>query len=126
MISARGIAKFLVALACLTLVRVNAFAQQAPPAFTQIILSGDSLSDTGNVRSRTNSKTSGAVDYPSHTFNYDNGRFTNDTATDPSSNTYIGVWHEQLARSFLGLPPATFSLGAAFSYPFPAPPPSHG
>jgi phospholipase/lecithinase/hemolysin len=117
MISARGITNFSVALACLLLVHLNAFGQQAPP-FTQIILFGDSLSDTGNVRSRTNSKSNGAVDYPSHTFNYDNGRFTNDAATDPASHTYFGVWHEQLARTFLGLPPATFSLGGGFNYAF--------
>src|SRR6478752_6822029 len=104
--------------ACLALIGATAVAQQSPPAFTQTILFGDSLSDSGNVRARTNSKSSGAVDYPSHTFNYDNGRFTNDTATDPSSRTYLGVWHEQLARTFLGLPPATYSLGGGLNYAF--------
>ena len=88
------------------------------PAFTQIVLFGDSLSDTGNVRNRTNAKTGGAIDYPSHTFNYSNGRFTNDNATDPSSNTYAGVWHEQLALTFPGLPAATYSLGGGTNYAF--------
>jgi phospholipase/lecithinase/hemolysin len=88
------------------------------PSFSKIVLFGDSLSDTGNVRDRTNSKSSGAVDYPSHTFNYDNGRFTNDDQTDPGSATYVGVWHEQLARTFLGLTPATFSLGGGLNYSF--------
>ena len=69
-------------------------------AFSQFIVFGDSLSDTGNVRDRTNSKSGGTIDYPSHTFNYSNGRFTNDNATDPSSATFSGVWHEQLARTF--------------------------
>ncbi len=118
MISARWFVKFLTALGGLSLVGSAAFAQQAPPAFSQIVLFGDSLSDTGNVRVRTNSKSGGVVDYPSHTFNYDNGRFTNDTATDPSSNTYLGVWHEQLARTFLGIQPATFSLGGGLNYAF--------
>ena len=81
------------------------------PAFSRIVVFGDSLSDTGNVRARTSAKSSGAIDYPSHTFNYDNGRFTNDSATDPASHTYLGVWHEQLARTFLGLPAASNSLG---------------
>ena len=82
---------------------LSAFAQQAAPTFSQIIVFGDSFSDTGNVRDRTNSASGGMVDYPSHTFNYSNGRFTNDSDTDPSSTTYVGVWHEQLALTFLGL-----------------------
>src|SRR3954470_1779629 len=88
------------------------------PAFTRVVVFGDSLSDTGNVRARTSAKSSGAIDYPSHTFNYDNGRFTNDTDTDPASHTYLGVWHEQLARSFLGLPAASNSLGGGLNYAF--------
>jgi phospholipase/lecithinase/hemolysin len=88
------------------------------PAFSKVVLFGDSLSDTGNVRERTSSKSSGAIDYPSHTFNYDNGRFTNDTDTDPASHTYLGVWHEQLARDFLGLTPASNSLGGGLNYAF--------
>lgn len=105
-------------IACFALLKASALAQQSVPPFTQVILFGDSLSDTGNVRFRTNAKTNGAVDYPSHTFNYDNGRFTNDTATDPSSHTYFGVWHEQLARTFLGLPAATNSLNGGLNYAF--------
>ena len=74
--------------------------------FSAFIVMGDSFSDTGNVRDRTGSASGGIVDYPSHTFNYSNGRFTNDNATDPASLLYAGVWHEQLAQTFLGLPPA--------------------
>src|SRR5882724_14978 len=88
------------------------------PAFSEVVVFGDSLSDTGNVRARTSAKSSGAIDYPSHTFNYDNGRFTNDTDTDPASHTYLGVWHEQLARTFLGLPAASNSLGGGVNYAF--------
>ena len=117
MISGRGFVVFLVAIASLSLFSVTVSAQ-ALPAFSQVILFGDSLSDTGNVRARTNAKSSGAVDYPSHTFNYDNGRFTNDNATDPASHTYFGVWHEQLALTFLGLTPAKNSLGGGFNYAF--------
>ena len=103
---------------------LTAFAQAltptAPqaPAFSQIIVFGDSLSDTGNVRDRTGSASGGIVDYPSHTFNYSNGRFTNDNETDPPSDTYSGVWHEQLARTFLALPAATYSLGGGTNYAF--------
>jgi len=118
MISARQIICLGLALIGVSVASVTAIAQQALPAFTRIVLFGDSLSDTGNVRNRTNSKSSGAVDYPSHTFNYDNGRFTNDNATDPGSPTYFGVWHEQLASTFLGLPPASNSLGGGLNYAF--------
>src|SRR5207237_2497243 len=118
MISTRGSGSFLAIITCLWLLGITANAQQAPPAFSSIVLFGDSLSDSGNDRARTNSKSGGLVDYPSHTFNYDNGRFTNDNATNPASNTYLGVWHEQLARTFLGLPPATYSLGGGLNYGF--------
>ncbi len=95
-----------------------AFAQQPAPAFSQIIVFGDSLSDTGNVRDRTNSITDGVVDYPSGSFNYSDGRWTNSSDTDPSSNAYVGVWHEQLARTFLSIPVANFSLGGGTNFAF--------
>src|SRR3954468_12800609 len=88
------------------------------PTFSRVVVFGDSLSDTGNVRARTSSKSSGAIDYPSHTFNYDNGRFTNDSDTDPALHTYLGVWQEQLARDFLGLTPAKNSLGGGVNYSY--------
>ncbi|MFL6589969.1 MAG: SGNH/GDSL hydrolase family protein [Chthoniobacterales bacterium] len=93
------------------------FAQQAP-AFSQIVVFGDSLSDTGNVRDRTDSKSGGTVQYPSGTFNYSDGRWTNSSDTDPGSGTYVGVWHEQLARTFLNMPAATYSLGGGTNYAF--------
>jgi phospholipase/lecithinase/hemolysin len=117
MISARQITCAGLTLIGVSLANITT-AQQAVPAFTRVVLFGDSLSDTGNVRNRTNSKSGGVVDYPSHTFNYDNGRFTNDDQTDPSSKTYFGVWHEQLARTFLGLLPATNSLNGGLNYAF--------
>src|SRR5688572_22936715 len=91
---------------------------QILPAFSQIIVFGDSLSDTGNVRDRVDDKSAGLIDYPSGTFNYSDGRFTNSSDTDPASTTYVGVWHEQLARTFLSLPAATHSLGGGFNYAF--------
>ena len=118
MISPRAIANLLLALTFLCGAGMSAFAQEAPPTFSQIVVFGDSLSDTGNVRVRTNSRSGGIVDYPSHTFNYSNGRFTNDNGTDPSSTIYAGVWHEQLALTFLGLQPAAYSLGGGTNYAF--------
>ncbi len=108
---------FLLALTFLGGAGTSAFAQ-TPPAFTQIVVFGDSLSDTGNVRDRTGSVSGGTVDYPSHTFNFSNGRFTNDDQTDPSSALYLGVWHEQLALGFLSLPIATYSQGGGLNYAF--------
>lgn len=111
-------------LACLCVSSISAFAQTPTPTatpdptFSKIIVFGDSLSDTGNVRDRTNSKSGGLVDYPSGTFNYSDGRFTNSTDTDPASAQFVGVWHEQLARTFLNIPAATYSLGGGLNYAF--------
>ena len=77
---ARRILKLGVGLVWLLFGSTSSFAQS--PTFSQIVVFGDSLSDTGNVRNRTNAKSNGAIDFPSHTFNYDNGRFTNDDQTE--------------------------------------------
>ena len=115
----RLFAKYSFALALVFCAAFSASAQQPAPAFTQIVLFGDSLSDTGNVRVRTNQTSNGLVDYPSQTFNYSNGRFTNDNETDPATDMYLGVWHEQLAQTFLGIPPATqSSLNGGTNYAF--------
>lgn len=111
---ARRLFLFLVVLCSSAL---TAFAQTLP-AFSQIILFGDSLSDTGNVRDRVDDKSGGLIDYPSGTFNYSDGRFTNSSDTDPASTTFAGVWHEQLAQTFLSLSAATHSLGGGFNYAF--------
>jgi len=88
------------------------------PTFSQIIIFGDSLSDTGNVHDRTDSKSGGTVTFPSDGYNYSDGRWTNSSDTEPASATYVGVWHEQLARTFLNIPAATFSLGGGTNYAF--------
>ena len=88
------------------------------PNFSQIIVFGDSLSDTGNVRERTESKSGGTVTFPSDGYNYSDGRWTNSSDTEPASTTFVGVWHEQLARTFLNIPAATFSLNGGTNYAF--------
>ena len=95
-----------------------AIAQQSPPSFSQVIVFGDSFSDTGNLRARVIAKTSGTTDFPSHSYNYATGRYTNDNATVPASTTYAGLWHEQLAATFLNIPAATYSLGGGTDYAF--------
>jgi phospholipase/lecithinase/hemolysin len=112
-------ARLLLLLAALCGGGLSTFAQQqAEPAFSQFVVFGDSLSDDGNVRDRTNSASGGITDYPSHTYNYSNGRFTNDSQTNPSSLIYTGVWHEQLALTFLTMPAASYSLGGGTDYAF--------
>src|SRR5205823_8601921 len=118
MITSRDIGKLVIALTLGCGGVLTSFAQAQQPVFSQVVVFGDSLSDTGNVRQRTNDRSGGVVDYPSHTFNYSNGRFTNDNETDPSSNTYAGVWHEQLASTFLSMQPASFSLGGGLNFAF--------
>lgn len=118
MISSRDIANLVLVLTFICHAGRFSLAQQPAPAFSQIVVFGDSLSDTGNVRDRTGSRSGGLVDYPSHTFNYSNGRFTNDSDNDPSATIFTGVWHEQLAHTFLGLAPASYSLGGGTNYAF--------
>jgi phospholipase/lecithinase/hemolysin len=117
MSSARYITSLFITLAGLSVAGGPLFGQ-TEPAFSKIVIFGDSLSDTGNVRDRTDSKSGGTVDYPSGSFNYSDGRWTNSSDTDPGSGTYVGVWHEQLARTFLNIPAATYSLGGGTNYAF--------
>ena len=88
---------------------------QTLPSFSRIVVFGDSLSDVGNLRHRMEER---GVSYPGGEFNYSDGRLTNSTDTDPASDQYSGVWHEQLARSFLNMPSSTPSLdgGADFAF----------
>src|SRR6478752_4663794 len=95
-----------------------AIAQQAPPSFSQVIVFGASYCDTGNIRARVIAKSGGTADFPSHSYNYATGRYTNDDATIPASATYAGLFHEQLAATFLKIPTATYSLGGGTDYAF--------
>ncbi len=84
--------------------------------YTQVIVFGDSLSDDGNVAHLVKDKTT--QNYPGGDFNYSDGRFTNSSDTDPGSSTYVGVWHEQLAKRFLNLPRAVNSLDGGTDYAY--------
>jgi phospholipase/lecithinase/hemolysin len=117
MIPPRRVANLVVALASIGC-NSAVFAQPTPPPFSQIVVFGDSFSDTGNVRHRSIAASSGQVDYPSHAFNYSDGRFTNDNGTNPPSSLYTGLWHEQMAQTFLSLPPASPSLDAGTNHAF--------
>lgn len=58
------------------------------------------------------------VSYPGGEFNYSDGRLTNSRDTDPASDQYFGVWHEQLAHLFLKLPTSTPSLDGGNDFAF--------
>jgi outer membrane lipase/esterase len=100
----------------LAFVGLPALRAASPPLFSQIIVFGDSLSDTGNDANV--SKGDYDVTFPGEDFNYTTGRFTNGDDTNPPSTVYKGVWHEQLARLFLGIPSATNSLNGGMDYAY--------
>ena len=93
------------------------FAQSAP-TFSQVVVFGDSLSDNGNIRHRLEDDY--GISYPGGDYNYSDGRFTNSSDTDPSTDLYSGTWHEQLERDFLMLPNGaiTNSLDGGTNYAF--------
>jgi phospholipase/lecithinase/hemolysin len=103
---------FVVALALLP----DRIAAQSAPAFSKVIVFGDSLSDDGNIKHVVQDKF--FISYPSLVFDYSDGRFTNSANTFPGSNTYAGTWHEQLAQTFLGLSAASNSLDGGNDYAF--------
>ncbi len=105
----------LVLISALTLY-AHHLAAQIAPAFSQVIIFGDSLSDDGNIRHIAEEDF--FVPYPGQLFDYSDGRFTNSSDTLPASDKYAGTWHEQLARTFLGLPAATNSLDGGTDYAF--------
>ena len=91
-------------------------AQTTSAPYSQIIVFGDSLSDTGNFAATTEDDFD--LRYPGSDFNYADGRFTDSTSTDPSATLYTGVWHEQLATLFLGMKAANPSLDGGTDYAF--------
>ncbi len=103
-------------LSALLIFAPKGFAQA--PSFTQVVVFGDSLSDDGNIRHRLEDDYD--LSYPGGDYNYSDGRFTNSSDTDPSSDQYSGTWHEQLERDFLKLPNGaiTNSLDGGTDYAF--------
>src|SRR5579875_1110790 len=88
----------------------GAFAQA--PAYTSIVIIGDSLSDTGNDATVSYTKYSAIGQLPSPTFDYTLGRFTDGTDTLPAAKLYYGNWIEQLAKLLPAAPVINYSLNA--------------
>ncbi len=90
----------------LSLLAAGALPWCAAPAeaqsFSRLVVFGDSLSDTGNHADR--SVNDYGLRFPTYFFNYTNNRYTSGRDTRPASATFRGVWVEQLAKDFLGLP----------------------
>ena len=95
---------------------------QTAPAFTSVVVFGDSLSDTGNDAHLTQSATLGTIRYPSDIpvlgIDYTDGRFTDGADTQPAAEAYFGVWIEQLAASFAAKPAVTDSLDGGTNYAY--------
>ncbi len=86
--------------------------------FSKIVVFGDSLSDVGNIADRVASADLIGVRYPGPDANYTDGRFTNGGDTSPKARTFFGVWHEQLAKIYLGMDAATPSEEGGDDYAF--------
>ena len=84
--------------------------------FDRIVVFGDSLSDVGNDGKLSRDKYK--VTFPGTNFNYTDGRFTSGKDTDPASKSYGGIWHEQLAKLYLGQDAVVNSLDNGFDYAY--------
>lgn len=89
----------------------------AQAQFTNIVVFGDSLSDTGNFATLTYQKYGIPVPSPVGG-DYTLGRFTDGIDTYPAAMKYDGVWVEQLAAMLPTKPAVTASLagGTNFAY----------
>ena len=107
-----------ISIAALLLSSYGLAAYGAELPFQNLVVFGDSLSDTGNLYAAT-----GGIfptPYPTPPFpadiNYTAGRLTDGTDTTPAS-TISGVWHEQLSGQ-LGLPISAPAASGGTNYAF--------
>ena len=95
-------------------------AARAQTMYSQIIVFGDSLSDTGNDADVSDAKYGVRIPGPGPDteIDYTDGRFTSGKDTDPASTLHGGIWHEQLAKIFLGMTAASASLDGGLDYAY--------
>ncbi len=93
-----------------------ALSARAAAPFKDFIIFGDSLSDVGNIADRVEDNF--FVRYPGPDFGYTDGRFTDGKDTDPAVRQRKGVWHEQLAANYFGLPKTKESADDGSDYAF--------
>lgn len=96
----------------------TSLSARAAAPFKDLIIFGDSLSDVGNIADRVEDATDGIARYPSPEFGYTDGRFTDGKDTDPAVRQRKGVWHEQLAANYFGLPKTKESANDGSDYAF--------
>ncbi len=108
--------RFFRGLLFLLLTAATLHGQTYTQAYTQIVVFGDSLSDTGNF-ARTTQAAYG-VRIPGPLFGYTDGRFTDGLDTSPAARLYTGVWLEQLATTLTPVPAVKDSLDAGTNYAY--------
>ncbi len=97
----------------------SAAALAQPHAYSNIVVFGDSLSDTGNNYQLFEAKYSLPV--PGFYLPYEDytaGEFTDGPDTVPHSLNYFHVWVEQLAQALPGQPPVIASLDHGTNYAY--------
>jgi phospholipase/lecithinase/hemolysin len=107
---------FAMLLLALNTVGLGAQGATHAPAYTKIVIFGDSLSDTGNVADLTEAKY--GIRVPGAYADYADGRFTDGLATEPAAQKYLGVWIEQLAETFPAKPAVKASLDGGTNYAY--------
>lgn len=118
-ISRRILCTLAVVLACLPSLhaQITPYASIAPgPAYTSIVVFGDSLSDTGNAANLSQAKY--GIRIPGLFADYTDGRFTDGVSTVPGAATYTGVWVEQLSALLPNHPPVLNSLNGGTDYAY--------
>ena len=106
---------YIVAVSIALLLPAISFAQSLP-TFTKFVVFGDSLSDTGNIAHRVRDKFHSVIRAGASITAITVSRTA--PIRSPARISYAGVWHEQLAHTFLHLPIATNSLDGGTNYAF--------
>ena len=112
---ATTISRQLSCMLCLALLLTVSAAAQARD-YANIVVFGDSLSDTGNVAHLTLAQFGTAV--PGPFADYTLGRFTDGYDTIPAAQNYFGNWVDQLAASFPSHPAVFDSLDGGTNYAY--------
>ena len=99
----------------LILICTFAAAEAHPKDYKTIVVFGDSLSDTGNVADLTEVY---GVRIPGPIVDYNDGRFTDGSDTEPPAQNYFGTWVEQFAASLPSQPQVKASLDGGTNYAY--------